>query len=165
MRHGTRGLRTGIRVVAVAAALAAVGCAQAPLPSRLAGMRRTKVVSGPRAVQMIVRMHDSKTAPPMAAVAEYGRGGRLRVWMARYDDAGAAERILLRMVGRLSSTGAPFSPPRQSLEWPRRWFSVGPNGHHVFWAAGADVYWIEGDPAFVPRALEGLPAPSTGSWT
>lgn len=150
---------------AAAALVVLASCAQPPLPSRLAGLRRTRVVDGPRAVRMIVQMHASKTAPPMAAIAEYGRGGRLRVWLARYEDAGAAERILLRMVKRLSAAGAPFSTPRQTVEWPHRWFSVGPDGHHVFWAAGSAVYWIEGDPGFVARALDELPPPSGGSWT
>jgi hypothetical protein len=51
------------------------------------------------------------------------------------------------------------------VEWPHRWFSVGPSGHHAFWAAGSAVYWIEGEPGLVTRALDELPPPSGGSWT
>jgi hypothetical protein len=143
----------------------AASCARPPLPSRLAGLPRTRLYTGLRAVRMLNELHTRPLAPHSAAVAVYGRGGELRVWLARFADGTEAQQVLHSMVGELQSDSSPFSPPRQQREHPNRFYTVGPGGHNVFWVAGDGVYWLEARPDLIDGALAGLPAPPAGSWT
>ena len=156
----------GASVVALlVVAILAAACAQAPLPGRLAGLTRTRLYTGLRAVRMLNELHTHSLAPHSAAVGVYGRGGELRVWLARFADGAEAQQVLRSMVGELQSDSSPFSPPRQQRDHPNRFYTVGPGGHHVFWVAGDGVYWLEARPDLIDGALEGLPGPPAGSWT
>jgi hypothetical protein len=158
-------LRGSAAAILAAAVLALAACAQPPLPSRLAGLPRTRLYTGQRAVRMLGEVHARRLAPKSAAVGVYGRRGELRVWLARFADGGEAQQVLRAMLERLDSGGTPFSPPRQQREWPNRFFSVGPGAHNVFWVADDAVYWLEGPPGIIDPALDGLPAPPSGTWT
>ena len=140
------------------------GCARAPVPVRLGGLTRGKVVQGERAARLVEELHGRDVAPLTSTVAEYGRGAELRLYLSRFPDGAAANRVLAAMLARLESGETPFMPPRELRDQPGRWFTVGPGGHHALWAAGDSVYWLTGDPLHLQRAVAELPAPPTGAW-
>jgi hypothetical protein len=165
LRSSRRAAARRMLALAVLAGLALASCGEAPLPPRLAGLRRGRVISGLRAVRMIAQLHGDRVVPPAAMIADYGSRGQLRVWLARYRDAGEAERVLSLMVARLGSQGSPFSRPFEAPGLPRRWFTTGLGGHHLFWAAGASIYWVAGEPDLLEAAASELPQPARGNWT
>lgn len=151
-------------VAAAALTLALLGCGMAPLPSHLGGLRRARVWTGQRAANMVARLHGRQVTAGNSTVAEYGRRGELRVWLTRYPDAAKASTGLKAMLARLRGGGTPFARPLEPPDQPGRWFTVGPGGHHALWVAGSALYWVEGNPARVERALSELPLPSSGLW-
>jgi hypothetical protein len=152
-------------LAAGAAALFILACGQAPLPAHLGGLPRGRVWTGKNAARLVDRMHGRPVAPLDSTVAQYGRSGQLRVWLSRYADPAAANRALAAMVDRLSSGETPFLPPHEQAGDPGRWYTIGPGGHHVLWVSGKTLYWLEGDPAVLFRALVELPEPRRGRWT
>ena len=152
-------------VAAAALTLALLGCGAAPLPSHLGGLRRARVWTGQRATNMVTRLHGRQVAAGSSTVAEYGRRGELRVWLTRYPDAAKASTDLKAMLARLRSGATPFTRPLEQSDQPGRWFTVGPGGHHALWVAGSALYWVEGEPGRVQRAVGELPRPSAGLWT
>lgn len=138
------------------------GCGQAPLPPRLADLPRARVLAGDQARRHLAQLHGRDVAPSDSIVAEYGGGG-LRVYMSRYSDAVAAQRELERMLAGLRRGGSPFSRPVADPVARGRWTSVGLDAHHVLWASGRAVYWLEGNPAVVFRAAGQLPQPTGGT--
>ncbi len=158
-------VRTRAGTLLAAAILALTACAQPPLPSRLAGLHRTRLYTGQRALRMLGELHARRLAPKSAVVGVYGRQGELRVWLARFADGEEAHQVLRAMLERLDSGGTSFSAPRQQREWPNRFFSLGPGAHNVFWVADDAVYWLEGPPVYIDPALADLPAPPSGTWT
>ncbi len=146
-------------MLALVAVLAA-SCGAPPLPPRLAGLPRGRVLSGREAVRLVERLHGHRTAVPDTLVVEYGRGRELRVWLARYRDFPSAYHDLERMVQALRSRPTPFAAPRQDRREANRWFTVGNGAHHLFWVSGANLYWLEGKAEAVWAAAQELPAPS-----
>ncbi len=114
---------------------------------------------------MVARLHGKDVAPVDSTVADYGRDGQLRVWLARYPDGVEAEKVLTRMVAGMRSGRTPFSTPFAQPDAPGRWITVGPGGHSVLWASGRLVFWLQGEPEAVLRAADELPAPSRGQLT
>jgi len=159
-------VRLGAARLATLALLAVTvaACGQAPLPPRLGGLRRSRVWTGERAARMISELHGKRVAPVNSTIAEYGKDGRLRVWLSRYPDPSHAQRAFAAMLARLGSGDAAFTKPRQEPDDPGRWFTVGPGGHHVLWASGASIYWVQADPGLLERALLELPGPSRSLW-
>ncbi len=139
-----------------------VGCGQSPLPPRLADLPRARVLAGEQARRHLARLHGRDVAPADSLVAEYGQG-RLRVYLSRYSDAVAAQRALERMLAGLRRGASPFSRPAADPHARGRWTTVGLDAHHVLWAAGRTVFWLEGAPAMVFRAAEELPQPTGGA--
>ena len=139
-------------------------CARAPVPARLGGLARSRVWQGERAARLVEELHGRAVAPASSTVAEYGRGGELRLYLSSFPDGAEANRILAAMLTRLESGDTPFTPPRELREQPGRWFTVGPGGHHALWAVGSSVYWLTGDPLRLQQATAELPAPPTGAW-
>jgi hypothetical protein len=150
---------------ALTVALVVAGCARAPLPRHLGGLSRSRFWSGDAARHLMEELHGRQATQGSAAVAEYGRAGQLRVYRSRFADVATAHGTFMRMLGRLGSGETPFSPPRELRELPGRWFTVGPGGHHALWESGDSIYWLTGDPDLLERAVDELPAPSTGIWT
>ena len=142
--------------------VALIACGQPPVPSHLAGLTRTRVVSGLRASRLVRRMHGKAVAPADTTVAVYGRRGQLTVWLSRYRDSFAARRALDAMLRGLRGDDTPLSRPSQDPNTPGRWTVVGGGRHHVFWVAERNLYWLEGEPATVFRALDELPGPTAG---
>ncbi len=114
---------------------------------------------------MVAQAHGRNVAPADSTVADYGRDGQLRVWLSRYPDGVEAENVLARMVAGMRSGRTPFATPRLQEGAQGRWITIGPGGHSVLWAAGAAVYWLQGQPEAVLRAAEELPEPSRGQLT
>jgi len=160
---GLRG--SGLGGALLIGALLAVGCARTPVPARLGGLTRSKLLQGERAARLVESLHGKDVAPVSSAVAEYGRSGQLTLYLSRFPDGAEAHRNLARMLGRLDSGETPFTPPRELRELPGHWFTVGPGGHHALWASGDAVYWVTGDPERLRRAVNELPSPPTGIWT
>jgi hypothetical protein len=146
-------------------AVLVVGCARAPVPARLAGLARGSVLQGERAARLVGELHGRDVAPVSSAVAEYGRGPQLTLYVSAFADGAEANRTLAAMLARLESGATPFSPPRELRETPGHWFTVGPGGHHALWAADHSVYWLTGDPLRLRQAVSELPSPPTGTWT
>jgi hypothetical protein len=155
--------RSLVALLAVVTVLAA--CARSPLPTRLAGLRRTRVWSGERAARMIARLHGKRVAPASSFVADYGTGGELRVYLASFTDAAEASRTLERMLAGMSSGSSPFSSPRPERGGSGRWLAFGPGGHNELWVSDGRLYWLQGLPAAVQDAAAELPAPVAGIWT
>jgi len=132
---------------------------------RLAGLRRSHIWSGAQAVRMMAQLHGKEVAPSDSTVADYGRDGQLRVWLARYPDGDEAEKVLAKMVDGMRTGRTPFASPRVQGSNPRRWITVGPGGHSVLWASGRLLFWLQGEPDAVMRAADELPAPSRGQLT
>lgn len=147
-------------LLALAAVLA--GCGEAPLPPRLADLTRARVLAGEQARRHLARLHGRDVAPSASIVAEYGHG-RLRVYLSRFSDAVTAQRELERMLAGLRRGRSPFTTPAGDPTARGRWTSVGLDAHHVLWAAGRTVFWLEGDPAVVFRAADQLPQPTGGT--
>ncbi|MGC8916762.1 MAG: hypothetical protein ACP5NF_07275 [Thermoanaerobaculum sp.] len=135
-------------------------CAKPPAPSRLAGLARTRLVAGPRAVALLRDMHGGRFAPPQAVVAEYG-GGQLTLYVAMFASGSEAERSLAAMRRALGRSGS-FSEPRLLFQDPNRFLTVGPGGHHLFWRAENRVFWLAGNPDRVFAATSELPPPAPG---
>jgi hypothetical protein len=165
MRREHRGPWAVGRVAALAAAVLAAACARSPVPARLGGLSRGKVVQGERAARLVAELHGRDVAPVTSTVAEYGRGAQLTLYVSAFADGAEANRILAAMLARLASGATPFSPPRELRETPGHWFTVGPGGHHALWAADHSVYWVTGDPQRLRQAVGELPSPPTGAWT
>jgi len=151
-------LRPSLLAAALAAAAA---CAPSPAPSRLAGLPRTAVMAGQRAVKLLAEMHGGRFRPEKALVAEYGKG-RLTLYLARFSSATGAQAALERMLRGLAASPQFSSPAKQQ---DGRYLVVGPGGHHLFWRAGEAIYWVAGEPALVFDAAGELPAPPQGHWT
>lgn len=148
------------RALAVLLLLAA--CGQPPVPRTLAGLPRSKVLAGRKAIELLRQMHQGRFQPPNAVVAEYGQG-RLRLYLAFFPsptDARAALQAMTEAMARSRS----FSSPRPQRENPQRFLTVGPGGHHLFWRAANRVYWLAGEPERVFAAAQELPAPAPGVW-
>jgi hypothetical protein len=155
--------RSAILLLLVVTALAA--CARPPLPVRLAGLHRTHVWTGQRAVRMITEMHGKRVAPTKSVVADYGAKGELRVYLSLYADDAEAFRVLGRMIGGMRSGGTPFTPPHQESGASGRWLTFGPGGHNELWVSQGCLYWLQGSPDAVQQAATELPPPAAGSWT
>ena len=153
-------MRASAPALLVLAALLA-GCGQSPLPPRLADLPRARVLAGEPARRHLARLHGRDVAPPDSLVAEYG-GGRLRVYLARYSDAVTAQRQLERMLAGLRRGHSPFTRPAPDPHARGRWTTVGLDAHHVLWATGRTVFWLEGEPTVVFRAADQLPPPNPG---
>lgn len=149
------------KAAALLALVALVACGQAPLPPRLAGLPRARVLAGEAARRHLAQLHGRDVAPLDSLVAEYGRG-RLRVYVSRYRDSFAAQRALERMLAGLRRGESPFANPTPDPAVPGRWATVGLGAHHLLWAAGRAVYWLEGDPEAVFKAAQQLPTPTVG---
>jgi hypothetical protein len=147
---------TALALVVVVAA----SCGAPPLPPRLAGLPRGRVISGREAVRLVAQLHGQRYTPPDALVAEYGRRRELKVWLARYPDFPSAYHDLERMVRALRLHPTPFLAPRQDRREANRWFTVGNGAHHLFWVSGTALYWLEGEPESVWAAAQELPPPS-----
>jgi len=153
-------MRRALAVVALLALLLA--CGRTIVPPRLGGLQRSRVLSGRAAADLVARLHGRAVAPPDTTIAEYGRGGALRVWVSCYGDGVAARADLRRMLEGMRHGTTPFQRPVEDRETPGRWTTVGNNQHHVLWVSGDTLYWLEGDPRFVFRAASELPAPTPG---
>lgn len=153
------------RAAALTLAVTLLGCGVAPLPTRLGGLRRVRVWTGQRAARMVTQLHGRQVTAADSTIAQYGRTGELRVWLTRYPDGIKAAAGLKAMLAGLRSGRTPFARPQELPDQPGRWFTVGPGGHHALWVSGSVLYWVEGQPERVQRAVEELPAPSTGLWT
>lgn len=145
----------------VSALLAVAACSPSPAPNQLAGLPRTAVVAGQKAVKLLSQMHDGRFRPEQALVAEYDEG-RLTVYLARFASPSGAQQALERMLRGLTASRQ-FSPPGKLQDG--RYLVVGPGGHHLFWRTGQAIYWVAGEPALVFQAAEELPAPKQGRWT
>jgi len=147
-------------------ALALVGivalatCGQTPLPPRLAGLSRSRVVAGPQAERLVRRLHGRDVTAAAITVAEYGRRGQLRVWLARYPDFPTAHRELRTMLAAIRERPTPFQRPWEDPRMPNRWITVGNGAHHLLWVSGRSLFWLEGAPEAVFAAAEELPAPA-----
>lgn len=136
-------------------------CGPSPLPPRLADLPRGRVLAGEQARRHLARLHSRDVAPADSLIAEYG-DGRLRVYLSRYSDAVVAQRQLERMLAGLRRGDSPFTRPAPDPHARGRWTTVGLDAHHVLWAAGRTVFWLEGEPAAVFRAADQLPPPTPG---
>ena len=114
---------------------------------------------------MMAQLHGKEVAPPDSTVADYGRDGQLRIWLARYPDGVEAEKALATMVEGMRTGRTPFTAPREQDSTPGRWITVGPGGHSLLWASGRSLFWLQGEPDAVMRAADELPAPSRGQLT
>jgi len=162
--RGVVGGRWSVLTRSLPLALLLAACARTPLPARLGGLARGKVWQGERAARLVEELHGKAVAPESSAVAEYGRGRELRLYLSRFPDGARANRTLAAMLARLRSGETPFTPPRELRELPGRYFMLGPGGHHAVWAVGDSVYWLTGDPTRLRQAVGELPAPPTGAW-
>ena len=154
--------RVAIAASMTLAVMLAGACGQAPLPSRLAGLVRSRVLVGRQASRLLARMHGREVAPADTSVAEYGRSGSLRVWMSRYPDGATAQRTLAGMLSGMRQGKTPFVQPSEDRFVPGRWTTVGLENHHVIWVSGRTLYWLEGPPDLVFRAADELPVPTVG---
>jgi len=152
-----------VRAVAIIAVAAPVltSCGRPVLPPRLAALPRTEWARGAKAAQGLAALHGRQVAPATSAFAEYGRG-RLRLWLSIYPDDAQARRAVEAMLSGISTGGTPFSPPRQERAWGSRWFIFGPGGHNLVWSNKDTVYWLQGEPDLLGRAIDELPAPPAG---
>lgn len=141
---------------------ALIACGRAPLPPRLAGLPRIRVVSGREAVRWVERLHGRSVSTAAITVGEYGRRGQLRVWVARHRDFSAAHTELQRMLRAMREHATPFERPLEDPRHPNRWITVGNGAHHLLWVSGGDLFWLEGTPEAVVAAAEELPQPPSG---
>lgn len=148
--------------VALALAALLAGCGQTPLPPRLAELPRTRALAGEAARRHLAQLHGRDVAPADSLVAEYGQG-QLRVYLSRYRDAVTAQAELERMLAGLRRGRSPFTAPVPDPTARGRWTTVGLDAHHLVWASGRSVYWLEGDPMRVFRAADQLPPPGGGT--
>ncbi len=144
-------------VLALAVALPA--CGRTPLPPRLAGLARSRIVTGQQAARLVQRLHGRRVATASFSVAEYGRRGQLRVWLARYRDFPTAYRDFQRMLDAMRRQVTPFQPPREDPRQQNRFVTVGNGAHHLLWVSGPCLYWLEGDPETLFAAAHDLPEP------
>lgn len=147
------------------AVTALAACTRPGLPIRLAGLHRSRVWTGERAVRMIARMHGKQVAPTNSMVADYGARGELRVYLSLYADNADAFRVLGRMIVGMRSGGTPFTSPQQESGGSGRWLTFGPGGHNELWVSQGRLYWLQGSPGAVQQAAAELPPPVAGSWT
>ena len=151
------------RAIALASlVLLLVACSRIIVPPRLGGLQRTRVLTGRKAAALVARMHGREVAPADTTIAEYGRGGALRVWVSRYDDGATAQSEFRRMLQGMRSGTTPFSRPTEDRQTPGRWSTVGNGEHHVLWVSDNILYWLEGDPRVVFQAAAELPLPTAG---
>lgn len=153
-------LERAVVIIAIAAS-ALTSCGRPLLPPRLAALPRTEWARGAKAAQGLAALHGRQVAPATSAFAEYGRG-RLRLWLSIYPDDAQARRAVEAMLSGIAGGRTPFSPPRQERAWGSRWFVFGPGGHNLIWANSHTVYWLQGEPDLLSRAIEELPAPPAG---
>lgn len=149
-----------VAIVAIASS-ALTSCGRPLLPPRLAALPRTEWARGAKAAQGLAALHGRQVAPATSAFAEYGRG-RLRLWLSIYPDDAQAQRAVEAMLSGMAGGRTPFSPPRQERAWGRRWSVFGPGGHNLIWTNSQTVYWLQGEPDLLSRAIEELPAPAAG---
>ncbi|MGQ9752265.1 MAG: hypothetical protein ACUVRE_06465 [Thermoanaerobaculaceae bacterium] len=135
-------------------------CAPPAVPARLAGLPRTKLIGGARAVHLMSTIHGGRFRPPRAVVAEYG-SGKLLLYVATFHSPEEARQAVEKMLKTLGANRE-FSPPRALEPGVMRWLTVGPGGHHLFWRSARQVFWLAGEPEAVFSALEGLPSPPKG---
>lgn len=135
-------------------------CAAPTVPGRLAGLPRTKLIGGTRAVQLMSTIHGGRFRPPRAVVAEYG-SGKLLLYVAFFHSPEHARQALERMLIMLEKN-LEFSPPRALEPGIMRWLTVGPGGHHLFWRSASQVFWLAGEPEAVLSAFKRLPSPPKG---
>jgi len=143
----------------------ALACSRIAVPRRLAGLHRTRVWTGASAARLVARLHDRGVAPTTSAVADYGPGNELRLYLSTFPDTGAAMAAFDAMVLGIRTGRTPFTAIREDLELPGRWVTYGPGGHHMLWVSDRRLYWLQGEPDTVRRAASELPAPLTGTWT
>jgi hypothetical protein len=159
--RGARRRRLGVALL-LAAVVAA--CGQPPLPPRLAGLSRARVWTGPRATRLAERTYEVGLRPKDSVVAEYGRPGDLRVWLARFRDSVQAHQALESVLERMRDSHSSWEIPRDYHGDPGRWYTVGPGGHHALWVSRRTVLWVTGEPARVTSSLARLPHPDRGTW-
>ncbi|BCW92799.1 MAG: hypothetical protein KatS3mg007_0693 [Thermoanaerobaculum sp.] len=153
----------GARVFRICALLLALlACGQPLVPRHLAGLSRSKLLTGRPAVELLRQLHQGRFQPPGAVVAEYGHG-RLTLYLALFKSPAEAKAALEAMTEAMAHSRS-FAPPRPQRDEPQRFLTVGPGGHHLFWRSENKVYWLAGDPERVFAAAGELPAPPPGVW-
>lgn len=157
--------RIALRGLAGLLAVLLVACAQARIPRRLAGLHRTRVWTGASATRLVSRLHDQAMPAATSAVADYGAGSELRLYLSTFADDTAASAAFEAMLRGIRTGGTPFVPPREHQQMPGRWVTYGPGGHQMLWVSRRQLYWLQGDPETVERAAGELPAPLAGVWT
>lgn len=135
-------------------------CAPPEVPGKLAGLPRTKLIGGARAVNLMTAIHGGRFRPPRAVVAEYG-SGKLLLYVAFFNSPEEAWQAVEKMLKTLGKDHD-FSPPRALEPEVMRWLTVSSGAHHLFWRSARQVLWLAGEPEALFSALEQLPAPPKG---
>ncbi len=144
-------------------AACAAACGQSPLPPRLGGLPRNRMWTGERAERLARQMFGRDLEPRDSIVAEYGRPGQLRVWLARFEDGVRAHQAVAAALDQVRESASPFSRPREESGRPGRWVFVGRGGHHAVWVSHRSVYWVIGDPTRLAVIMGELPPPAGGT--
>lgn len=124
---------------------AGVAVGESPVPSSLADLAVTAVMSGTEAMAEVEQLHGKGlgTAFEAAWIAHYGASKEATVWVSRSASAEDAGVLLRRMQERIGQGGSPFTNP-STLDTAGVAVNAldGMGQKHFYFRVDTDLYWL-----------------------
>lgn len=117
-------------------------------PAELRGLKLGEVITGPRAISMISKLHGTNIVINQGYIANYGDNRRqIIIWVSESGSKKEAGQLLLIMDRKISaaasSPDAPFTDRRVFVRNGKRVFAVeGMGMENYYYMSGNKVYWI-----------------------
>ncbi|HWI55475.1 MAG TPA: hypothetical protein VNT57_07265 [Desulfobacteria bacterium] len=117
-------------------------------PAEVQGLKLGQVISGPRAIAMISKLHGTDIVIDQGYIANYGNSrSRIMVWVSESGSKKEASQLFAVMDRKISaaasSVNAPFKERRVFVKNGKRVIAVkGMGMENYYYKSGVEVYWI-----------------------
>lgn len=140
-------IRRTILILYSGALLLCAGCTGNPeikVPDRLGNLKRTMLITGEEAIQVINQMHGLPVASEVNFIAEYGEDPKDLLYVTSYKNADEAEKFLLQMVTKLQAANSgPFSHLHALKSYGKSvYVTLGLGAIHYIYRSSRYLLWL-----------------------
>ena len=114
-------------------------------PDRLGDLKRTALITGSEAIQVINQLHGLPVAGQINFIAEYGEDPKDLLYVTSYKNADEAENFLTQMISKMqSSTGGPFSHLHALKSYGKSvYVTLGLGAIHYIYRSSRYLLWLQ----------------------
>jgi len=125
------------------------------LPRVIAGMNLENVIEGPKAAQIINRLHRGDVATHENAIANYrSQGHSATYYVSLYDDPGQAKQAMEDMAQVMAEGGHGFAHLMKRTQDEQQFYmALGQGQAHYFFARDVELIWLAVDKGIAEEAI------------